>query len=50
MNSPTDRKLALAELRVALESKIFDLARRLAEPGYLYEDEVSFFLDIAEGE
>ena len=50
MDAPIDRKLALKELRVALESKISDLARRLAEPGYVYEDEVQFFLQVAEAE
>ena len=48
MEPPTDHGIALKELRFALEMKISDLARRLAEPGYVYEDEVQFFLQVSE--
>jgi hypothetical protein len=48
VEQPIDHALALKDLRFALEMKIGDLAKRLAEPGYVYEDEVQFFLQVSE--
>jgi DNA-binding TFAR19-related protein (PDSD5 family) len=48
VEKPIDHALALKDLRFALEAKISDLAKRLAEPGYVYEDEVQFFLQVSE--
>ncbi len=48
VQTPVNWYAAVDELRSQLELRVLDLARRMSEPEQIYEDEVEFFVSVAQ--